>query len=122
MWIRIGSRRSSRTCSSNAIQYGRERTPITIELSAAETSVTLAITNQIRDLPIATDQLATLFEPYRRGADRAHQAGGLGLGLYIVREPVRAHGGTIEATSTADRQSAVLDPTASKPHVPSRPS
>jgi signal transduction histidine kinase/CheY-like chemotaxis protein len=85
---------------ANAIQYGRERTPITLELSAAETSVTIAITNQIRDLPIATDQLATLFEPYRRGADRSHQAGGLGLGLYIVRELVRAHGGAIEATST----------------------
>jgi phosphoserine phosphatase RsbU/P len=86
---------------ANAIQYGRERTPITIDLAATPTSVTIAITNQIRDLPIAADQLATLFEPYRRGADRAHQAGGLGLGLYIVRELVRAHGGTIEATSTA---------------------
>jgi len=87
---------------SNAIQYGRAETPITVELSATPTTVTIAITNQIRDLPIAADQLATLFEPYRRGADRAQQARGLGLGLYIVRELVRAHGGTIEASSTGE--------------------
>jgi len=86
---------------SNAIQYGRAGAPITVDLSATPTTVTIAITNQIRDLPIAGDQLATLFEPYRRGADRAQQAGGLGLGLYIVRELVRAHGGTIEASSTS---------------------
>lgn len=87
---------------ANAIQYGRRGTPIAIALTASPTAVEIDVTNQIRDLPIPADQLATLFEPYRRGPDRAHQAGGLGLGLYIVRELVRAHGGTIEATSTAD--------------------
>ncbi|HEY6036110.1 MAG TPA: HAMP domain-containing sensor histidine kinase, partial [Kofleriaceae bacterium] len=87
---------------SNAIQYGRAGAPIEVVLAATQTTVTISITNQVRDLPIATDQLATLFEPYRRGADRAQQSGGLGLGLYIVRELVRAHGGTIEASSTVD--------------------
>jgi signal transduction histidine kinase/CheY-like chemotaxis protein len=85
---------------SNAIQYGRVDAPIKVELSATPTSVALAITNQIRDMPIPSQDLATLFEPYRRGPDRGHQAGGLGLGLYIVRELVRAHGGTIDVTST----------------------
>jgi signal transduction histidine kinase len=85
---------------ANAIQYGRANAPINVELAATPTSVTLTITNQIRDMPIPSDELATLFEPYRRGPDRRQQTGGLGLGLYIVRELVRAHGGTIEATST----------------------
>jgi signal transduction histidine kinase len=85
---------------SNAIQYGRPDAPIKVELSSAPTSVTIAITNQIRDMPIPAEDLATLFEPYRRGPDRGQQTGGLGLGLYIVRELVRAHGGTIEASST----------------------
>ncbi|MEO8549517.1 MAG: ATP-binding protein [Kofleriaceae bacterium] len=87
---------------SNALQYGRADAPIAIELADTASEVTLAITNQVRELPIAAEQLATLFEPYRRGADRAQQAGGLGLGLYIVRELVRAHGGTIEVASTPD--------------------
>jgi signal transduction histidine kinase len=86
---------------SNAVQYGLADAPIEIALATSAAETTIAVTNQVRELPIAADQLATVFEPFRRGADRAQQAGGLGLGLYIVRELVRAHGGTIEVTSTA---------------------
>ncbi len=52
--------------------------------------------------PIPADLLPRLFEPYQRGprSSELHQ-GGLGLGLFIVREIVRAHGGAIEACSTA---------------------
>jgi sigma-B regulation protein RsbU (phosphoserine phosphatase) len=87
---------------SNAIQYGRPDTPIVIELGSTPTAAILSISNQLRGEPIPADQLASLFEPYRRGADRAQQSGGLGLGLYIVREVVRAHGGTVDATSTVE--------------------
>jgi signal transduction histidine kinase len=41
-----------------------------------------------------------LFEPYFRGATPRNQEG-LGLGLYIVTEIARAHGGTVDLKSDA---------------------
>lgn len=46
---------------------------------------------------IPQDQQATLFEPFRKGSGSKI---GLGLGLYIVSEIMRAHGGAVEVTST----------------------
>jgi signal transduction histidine kinase len=48
---------------------------------------------------IPEELLPTLFEPFQRGSSTRF---GLGLGLYIVREVVRAHGGTVGVTSTPE--------------------
>ena len=50
--------------------------------------------------PIPAYELPTLFEPFRQGASTG-KGQGLGLGLYIAREIVGAHGGEIEASSSA---------------------
>jgi phosphoserine phosphatase RsbU/P len=85
---------------SNAIQYGRAGSPIVVTVAAAAAVATITVTNAVRDLPIPSDRLRTLFDPYRRGAGSERHVGGLGLGLYIVSEIVRAHGGTITAESS----------------------
>ena len=51
--------------------------------------------------PIPETLLPHLFEPFRRG-EHAAKKEGLGLGLYIVREVVEAHGGTIQVESSAE--------------------
>lgn len=84
---------------SNAIQYGRAGAPIVVEVGRAGAGAAIAVTNAVRDRPIPSEVLATLFDPYRRGAEGAQRVGGLGLGLYIASEIVRAHGGTISAVS-----------------------
>lgn len=47
------------------------------------------------------DQLARLFERFERGASMRH-FGGLGLGLYFVRQVIEAHGGSVSARNADD--------------------
>ena len=51
--------------------------------------------------PIPADAREQLFQPFFRGAVRKSQQG-LGLGLFIVNEIAKAHGGTMEVSSTEE--------------------
>jgi len=53
--------------------------------------------------PIPEDMLLLLFDPFRRGSPPSSaKRKGLGLGLYITREIVKAHGGEVGVTSSAE--------------------
>jgi signal transduction histidine kinase len=80
---------------SNALQHGRGGA-VGVEVRCDERTVTLSVHNQGK--PIPPELLPELFEPFRRG--QGGDSGNLGLGLYIVREIVKAHGGTVSVTST----------------------
>ena len=43
----------------------------------------------------------TFFEPYRQGPEAGGGRGSLGLGLFITRQIVLGHGGTIDVRSSA---------------------
>jgi sigma-B regulation protein RsbU (phosphoserine phosphatase) len=86
--------------AGNAAQYGKAGGPVTIDVASTAGVATIAISNPIRGAPIPHEVLETMFDPFERGRGGEHP-GGLGLGLYIVREIVRAHDGTIDVTSSA---------------------
>jgi len=65
--------------------------------------VVLTISN--RGKPIPTDQQQLIFEPFvhEGGSAAAEPSSGLGLGLFVVREIVQAHRGSIEVASDVDQ-------------------
>ncbi len=88
---------------TNAIQYGAPGAPVRVTVTKNDDTATIAVANALADKPIPNERLAVLFEPYRRGAgsDVSHR-GGLGLGLYISHEIVRAHKGRLRAHSSVE--------------------
>jgi signal transduction histidine kinase len=87
---------------TNALQYGPPGTAVTLVSSGVGGDWVLSVHNA--GDPIAPDLMTHIFDPFRRGTDSAGSGTdrrNLGLGLFIVREVVLAHGGTIEVTSSA---------------------
>ena len=82
---------------SNAAAYGHLDRQITVTTRGGELP-TVVVHNE--GTPIPTEKLAGLFEPMTRGTEAAGKARSIGLGLYIVREIARAHGGTAGVVST----------------------
>ena len=88
----------------NAVKHGDGHTSIKLVATGDDTSVALSVWNAGRAIPEAL--LEAIFEPWvrvpREGSaalDRPQT--NLGLGLFIAREIVAAHGGTIAASSSA---------------------
>ncbi len=88
----------------NAVQHGDQTLPIGLILQGEETGVMIAIHNQ--GSPISQGELLKIFDPLVRGASsgtaKQNRPGSIGLGLYIARELVTAHGGRIGVTSSAE--------------------
>lgn len=82
----------------NAVQHSQPGTPIAVRLRD-EDAIVLEIHNV--GAPVPDDLRDKLFEPLER-ARSASVNHSIGLGLYIVREIVKAHGGTIDVTSSAE--------------------
>jgi signal transduction histidine kinase len=87
--------------AGNALRYGAKDSPITVTVEDAHPNSMILSVHNLGE-PISPELLPHLFEPYKRGANaQAAYAGGLGLGLYIVREIAKAHGGDVSVQSTA---------------------
>jgi signal transduction histidine kinase len=93
--------RLAQICSnllSNAIRHGANDANVSMRVAATNDNATLTVEN--RGSPIPIEIRPHLFDPFRRGSTSGH---GLGLGLFIVREVARAHGGDVAFTSDDER-------------------
>jgi DNA-binding response OmpR family regulator len=74
----------------NAVRYTPAESPISIQLSLIENWLQISIVDQGSGIP--SEESSKIFEKYVRGESEEE---GTGLGLYISRKIVEAHGGRI---------------------------
>ena len=94
--VRIGQLFSN--LLGNALTHGLAGEPVTVT-AKTDDAFELAVCNA--GDPISPAALERLFQPFARGEVRPSKQG-LGLGLYIASEIAKAHGGTIDVTSTPE--------------------
>jgi PAS domain S-box-containing protein len=100
---------------SNAIKFGRGGT---VDVAALDCGDEVRLSVKDQGIGIAREDRERIFDRFERAASEKSY-GGIGMGLWIVRQLVRAHGGTIEVVSapgagatfivTLPRESAAAD-------------
>ncbi|HEU4326796.1 MAG TPA: ATP-binding protein [Roseiflexaceae bacterium] len=84
---------------SNAVKYSPAGGEVGIRLGCAGDSATIAVVD--RGIGIPDDALPRLFAQFYRAPNVEYQhISGLGIGLYVVREIMTLHGGTVTVVST----------------------
>jgi signal transduction histidine kinase len=82
----------------NAIKYGEPATCVRVAVVGGDRDISIKVRNSGPAIPLYA--LSLIFEPLERGPQAPGRSGdGLGLGLYIAREIVRAHEGEIQVHS-----------------------
>jgi signal transduction histidine kinase len=84
----------------NALKHGDPTGPVVTQLDGTkQQEVILNVANRGT---IPPELVNHLFDPFRGGHRPAGRSEGLGLGLYIVYQVVKAHGGSVEVTTGRD--------------------
>jgi signal transduction histidine kinase len=102
-WDRVRINQALSNLVANATQHGATDQPVWVSVQGGD-DITLSIQNM--GAPMEPSHLRTLFDPAKRIAVRSASARAgddgdhLGLGLYITRDIVGAHGGAITVSST----------------------
>ncbi len=101
---------------SNAIKHGDASQPCEVSVKGNDSSVRIMVENVGN---IAPHEFEMLFEPSRQrtalsaSAERTH----LGLGLFIVRQIARAHGGDVNGSCSARRVRFIIDVPTTPPPI-----
>jgi PAS domain S-box-containing protein len=94
-WDRLRLEQLITNLVTNALKFGEEK-PVVVSVGGDEDRAWITVED--RGIGIATQDQTRVFGRFERAAPPENY-GGLGLGLYIAREIVEAHGGTISVRS-----------------------
>jgi signal transduction histidine kinase/DNA-binding response OmpR family regulator len=93
-WDRIRVEQLVTNLVANALKYGRGK-PVAVTVERDSESALLSVRDH--GIGIDPEKLPRIFDRFERAASPTY--GGLGLGLYIARQIVSAHGGEIRVSS-----------------------
>lgn len=96
LWDRLRLEQVVTNLVSNSVKYGAGR-PVRLEIAKRGSSAVLIARDE--GIGMNSELLTRLFQPFERGI-AAGSYEGLGLGLYITRRIIEAHGGVIRAESS----------------------
>jgi K+-sensing histidine kinase KdpD len=85
---------------ANALQHSPEDATVEVRIRGSRQNLVLEVHDS--GPPIPPEVLPLIFDPFARGPGEDRKVN-VGLGLYIVREIARAHGGTVDVCSRADK-------------------
>jgi PAS domain S-box-containing protein len=81
----------------NARKYSPSDRPVTILIDESSDGVSITVRDE--GIGVPPEERERIFEPFHRGGNIDPAVAGLGLGLYIAAEIVRAHGGVLDVES-----------------------
>ena len=106
-WDRERTRQVLVNLIANATQSSQGAIRVRVHESEDRGLVVVAVTN--RGPVITPELLSRIFDPFARAMFDQTRIRGLGLGLYLVDQIVRAHGGAVRADSTAAGTTIVVE-------------
>jgi PAS domain S-box-containing protein len=101
-WDRDRIEQAVENLLSNAVKFGAGH-PIRVEVVALDGTARVTISDQ--GIGISAEHQERIFERFNRGSSSSHY-GGMGMGLFIVRQIVEAHGGSTRVTSAHHKGAA----------------
>lgn len=101
-WDEARLRQVLSNLTGNAVQHGTGSDPVVLTALGTDTGVEIRVRNSGEPIPAVA--LPSIFDPLVQvelsPKTRSRPVGSMGLGLYIAREVVAAHGGTIDVESS----------------------
>ncbi|MDH7598456.1 MAG: cache domain-containing protein [Sedimentisphaerales bacterium] len=93
---------------NNAVKYAKEAGKVAIRAAQSNGKVRVEIYND--SIPISPDQLGRLFKKFSRlDNEQTRKEKGTGLGLYITKQIIEAHGGRIWAEPRSDGNAFIFE-------------
>lgn len=85
----------------NALRFSKDDTPVDLTLQVSGNQVTIELTDY--GSGIAAGDIDKVWEPFVQSDRRTHEQQGMGLGLTLIREGVRLHGGDCKLYSELNK-------------------